>query len=75
MIVFKNGKLSDRLKRTVILIDILVAIQVLLGIFTVLTIKHPHVASMHVLIGALTLSLSALLVLRAMPARLKDLKK
>ncbi len=72
---FKNGKLTPRLKNTVLLIDLLVAIQIILGIMTVLTGKHPHVTSTHVACGALTLSLSAILVLRAMPARLSDMKK
>jgi cytochrome c oxidase assembly protein subunit 15 len=45
----------------------LVTVQILLGIFTVLSHRIPLVASLHVVTGAATLGASWLLTLRAMP--------
>jgi cytochrome c oxidase assembly protein subunit 15 len=44
-----------------------VALQIALGAFTIWTIKHPYVTSVHVVTGAGILGLSAMLALRAWP--------
>ena len=44
-----------------------VALQIVLGAFTIWTIKHPYVTSAHVVTGAAILGLSTLLALRAWP--------
>lgn len=44
-----------------------VALQITLGAFTIWTIKHPYVTSVHVVTGAGILGLSAMLALRAWP--------
>lgn len=49
-----------------------VALQITLGAFTIWTIKHPYVTSVHVVTGAGILGLSALLALRAWPLALQS---
>ena len=44
-----------------------VVLQITLGAFTIWTIKHPYVTSVHVVTGAGILGLSAMLALRAWP--------
>ncbi len=48
-----------------------VALQITLGAFTIWTIKHPYVTSVHVVTGAGILGLSAMLALRAWPLALQ----
>ncbi|MFT5387527.1 MAG: cytochrome c oxidase assembly protein subunit 15 [Candidatus Omnitrophota bacterium] len=67
----KNNKL---IKQSIIILTGLIVVQVSLGIATVLTVKTPVIASLHVLVGAITLGFSVLLVLRAMPTSLAKLK-
>jgi heme A synthase len=55
-------------------VNFLVCLQIILGICTVLTQKHPHVASMHVAIGAGTLAMMVLLLLRAAPLNWNNFK-
>lgn len=57
---------------TMYLLDMMIIVQLCLGIFTVLTQKVPIVASIHVVLGAAVLASSALLVLRACPVRLRQ---
>ncbi len=56
------------------LLNILVLLQVILGIFTVLSEKSPLTTSAHVMIGAGILGISVLLFLRAAPLEIKQLK-
>lgn len=53
--------------RTVLLLGALCAVQVTLGITTILTVKHPYITSFHVMTGAALLGVSCLLALRAWP--------
>ena len=51
-----------------------VALQITLGAFTIWTIKHPYVTSVHVVTGAGILGLSAMLALRAWPLAAQPVK-
>lgn len=55
----------------VLLLDGILFIQVNLGIATVLTLRVPEIASMHVVTGAALLGVSAWLAFRSAPARLR----
>ena len=59
-----------QLWNTTIILMVLVTIQILLGIFTVMTHRVPLIASIHVVTGAATLGVSWLLTLRAMSMNL-----
>ncbi|MFA5060077.1 MAG: COX15/CtaA family protein [Candidatus Omnitrophota bacterium] len=59
----KNKKVFDSL----VTINILLILQVILGIYTVLTQKSPHVTSLHVALGAAFLGMSVLIALRILP--------
>lgn len=69
---FTAGKLSKRLKTTIKIIDVLIVIQILLGIWTVLSIKNPYIASLHVVMGAITLAMATIFVLRVLPVKLSE---
>ncbi len=58
--------------RAVFFIDLLVALQIILGILTVLTQKSPYVTTLHVMAGAATLGAAVLLALRILPLSWKD---
>jgi cytochrome c oxidase assembly protein subunit 15 len=60
---------------TVLLLDVLVAIQIGLGMMTVLSIKDPMITSFHVVTGAAILGMSFLLFLRTAPLTLPTFKK
>lgn len=53
-------------------LNVLVVIQICLGIFTVLTVKSPIITSFHVVTGAATLGFCVLLFLRLAPLTLKQ---
>lgn len=65
---------NQRIVRTMVLLDVLVVAQIFLGIWTVLSQKHPHVTSLHVMTGAATLGVTVLLLLRAAPLSLSKFK-
>jgi heme a synthase len=50
----------------------LVALQIVLGAFTIWTTKHPYVTSFHVATGAAILGLSTVLALRAWPLAVEE---
>jgi cytochrome c oxidase assembly protein subunit 15 len=58
------------LRKTSIVLMVLVTIQILLGILTVISHRVPLITSIHVVTGAATLGASWLLTLRAMPMTL-----
>lgn len=58
--------------RSALVLGGLVAVQIALGITTVLTHKVPVIASLHVVTGAATLGWAGLLALRAMPVHLRE---
>lgn len=67
-IVTLREKISDKMiMSTVWMLNALVAAQIGLGIFTVLSEKSPHITSTHVMTGAATLGVVVLLFLRAAP--------
>ena len=55
--------------KTIIWLDIMIGIQITLGILTVLTLKSPSITSLHVMTGAATLGVSILLLLRVAPLK------
>jgi heme a synthase len=57
---------------SILLLDALILAQVALGVATIWTVKEPLVTSVHVVVGAAILGMSALVMLRAMPVRLGD---
>lgn len=59
--------------QTLMAFNLLLAIQVIFGITTVLTQKVPIITTTHVFIGAATLGLSVLLLLRAAPLTFQNL--
>jgi cytochrome c oxidase assembly protein subunit 15 len=67
MMVFRGNNIDVRVKKTVLWLDVLLLMQISLGIVTVLSMEQPVLASVHVAGGAGVLGLSALLFLRAMP--------
>lgn len=69
----KEKTLHMRTRRTAWYIALLCAAQFALGVFSVLTLKSPLIASIHVLGGAALLGLTALLVMRAISLPKKSL--
>lgn len=59
------------IKTNIILIDLFILIQIVLGILTILTLKAPVLTSFHVATGAASLGLAALLVIRCASPTLK----
>lgn len=72
---FKSYSNNKKILNTIKFLDILLVIQILLGIFTVLTLKNPNITSFHVVIGAAMLGYSFLLLLRVSPNSWRDFKK
>ena len=66
---------NELLFRTLVLVNILVAIQIILGIFAVLTIKTPIITSFHVVTGAAILGMAVLLLLRTAPLSLNEFQR
>ncbi|MEK8023902.1 MAG: COX15/CtaA family protein [Candidatus Hydrogenedentota bacterium] len=62
--------LPRSIRRDVNLLGVLLAAQVILGAFTIWSVRQPFVASFHVLTGATMLGLSTLLYLRSFPAHI-----
>ncbi len=60
--------------RTICLLGSLIVLQLVLGVLTVLTEKHPHITSFHVMTGAGILGTSVLLFLRTAPLRIQEIK-
>ena len=67
--IARNGLQNKTVYRSVLLFDILLIAQITLGALTVLSKKSPHVTSLHVMVGALTLGVSVLLVLQSYPIK------
>lgn len=64
-----------KLTSAVMAIDTVIFAQIVLGILTVISLRVPEVASLHVVTGACLLALCMLLVLRAAPMRLADMRR
>lgn len=71
--VFYHHRRSGELTRPSILLLILLALQITLGAYTVLTARHYIINSLHVLTGASVLVTSLVLALRAHRSRLASL--
>ncbi len=65
---------NKRIRLTVYSLNILIVFQITLGVLTVLTQKEPYITSFHVMLGASTLGMSFLLLLRAIPLSLVEFK-
>lgn len=65
--VFRNSNLPFRVKYSVGILMIVLLVQISLGVMTVLTQKSPLLTSFHVVAGAVTLGISALILLRTYP--------
>ena len=70
--IARHDELSGALKRNVALLDVLVLVQIALGMFTVWSKELPLIATFHVVTGAALLALAALLTLRVSPVTLRD---
>jgi cytochrome c oxidase assembly protein subunit 15 len=75
IVAFKYCQQSSKVTQTVLLFDILLAFQILLGIGTVMSVKEVYTTTSHVLCGAALFGLSFLLVLRSAPVRWSTFKK
>jgi cytochrome c oxidase assembly protein subunit 15 len=71
---FKAYKKNPLVSKTLGILDLLLCTQILLGISTVLTKKYPIITSLHVVVGAATLGVVALLLLRMSPLKWKEFK-
>jgi cytochrome c oxidase assembly protein subunit 15 len=65
--VFRHTRGNRRLRSAVLLVDVLVVAQAKLGMFVVWTMLGPIITSLHVVMGAAVLAVTALTVLRAWP--------
>jgi cytochrome c oxidase assembly protein subunit 15 len=68
---YRRRAVRPQVWRSALVLGGLVAVQIGLGVTTVLTHKVPVIASLHVATGAATLGWAGLLALRAMPVRLR----
>lgn len=66
----KARKERPELRRTALVVHLAIVAQFALGVAAIWTEKHPHVTSLHVVLGAVILGGSVLLVLRTAPVRL-----
>lgn len=64
-----------KIKKTILMLDGIIILQILLGVTSVLTQKPPIVTSFHVVTGASVLGVSFLLILRAAPTSYINFKK
>ena len=71
--VFYHHRRSGKLTRPAVLLLVLLALQITLGAYTVLTARHYIINSLHVLTGASVLVTSLVLALRAHRSRLASL--
>ncbi len=71
VIAYRDRRERPMLFRSVALIDALIAVQISLGIATVLTVKTPLITSLHVAVGAVLLGMCSLFALRAHPLHLR----
>lgn len=66
---------AGRIRGTIVLLNSLVLFQIFLGAVTVLSIKEPHITSLHVATGAAILGTAVLLFLRAAPLKWPETKR
>lgn len=74
-LVYKNFLQRPLILKTMFLLNATVLIQIMLGIGTVLSMKEVYTTTFHVAVGAVTLGLSYLLILRSAPVRWQDYTK
>lgn len=70
----KYYRVSKRVRLTLVLIDVLLCIQIILGIVSILTLKSPIMTSLHVVNGAAFLGVALLLLLRVSPLSIREIK-
>jgi len=56
---------------TLFILDVLILLQLTLGIYTIWSVKQPLITSLHVMTGAAILGISALLTLQSAPVSIK----
>ena len=61
---------NERLYRSIGFLITLLIIQIILGAFTIWSIKEPFITSIHVVNGAVILGVSTLFILRVSPIKL-----
>ena len=66
---------SNKIGKTLIMLDCIIFLQINLGILTILTKKSPVITSLHVVTGAITLGTAVLLCLRSLPTRISEFGK
>ena len=71
---WKYDRGHTRMIKSILMMDALVAAQIVLGITTVLSRRAPYITSFHVMCGAATLGMSVLLVVRACPLKFQDFR-
>jgi len=69
------AKSYSLIRQTLSWLNLLVAVQIGLGIMTIYSLKSPIVTSLHVVTGAVTLGAAVLLILRTLPLGSNELKK
>ncbi len=75
MLVYKEHLNRPLILKTMFLLNATVLIQIMLGIATVLSMKEVYTTTFHVTVGAVTLGLGFLLVLRSSPVRWQEYNK
>ncbi|MGB0371660.1 MAG: COX15/CtaA family protein [Opitutales bacterium] len=62
--IFKNPALRSRLSGNAVAVVVILALQIYLGALTIWTVKNPHAATMHMLVGAFLMGSTWMLVFR-----------
>ncbi len=71
----KYYRKKQSILKTLLLLDVLVISQIILGIMTVLSLKSPQITSWHVVNGAAILGVCVLLFLRSSPLSFHEFKR
>ncbi|MCA9401865.1 MAG: COX15/CtaA family protein, partial [Candidatus Omnitrophica bacterium] len=71
---FNDKTMDPKLKGFILIIDALITIQIALGVWTVLSLKHPHITSVHVMMGAAMLGFTFLMLLKSAPKSFNHFK-
>jgi len=74
-IFFSSKFKNDSVKKTILILNGLIIVQIILGISAVLSKKEVYLTTLHVTTGATTLGVAVLLILRASPLRWNQFKE
>ena len=75
LITFRRQGKHTSVCSSVLILDLLIIVQIILGITTVSSQKSPLITSLHVMTGAATLGWVTLLLLRASPLSFRQFKE